>query len=64
MEARSSKSSQCQLILLEIYPRICSFSDIYGVALLPDASAMIDYSLQQMHMKNFDALLTLGLISM
>uniref|UniRef100_A0A915E5G1 Serine/threonine-protein kinase TOR n=1 Tax=Ditylenchus dipsaci TaxID=166011 RepID=A0A915E5G1_9BILA len=59
MELRSSKSTQCQLVLLEIFPRLTSFSDLHDMVPFKE---MLNHALQLTH-RYPQALLTLGLLA-
>ncbi|KAI1717889.1 FAT domain-containing protein [Ditylenchus destructor] len=58
MELRTHKSVQCQLVLLEIFPRLSSFADIHDVIPYQD---MLNHALQLTH-KHSQALMTVGLL--
>lgn len=68
MELRSTKSVPCQLVLLEIFPRLSSFSDVVQHELLAvPFQEMLMHAIQMASRPNAvqfpQALLTIGLLA-
>ncbi|KAF7639171.1 hypothetical protein Mgra_00001404 [Meloidogyne graminicola] len=62
-EARNSKAPHCQLILLELFPRLASFSDNSGQHLFCYVPEAAEHSLSLIG-KYSEAMLTLGLLAL
>ncbi|KAL7080367.1 hypothetical protein ACQ4LE_000271 [Meloidogyne hapla] len=62
-EARNSKTPHCQLILLELFPRLASFSDNSGQQLFSYVPEAAEHSLALVG-KYPEAMLTLGLLAL